>query len=308
MQNTTKIIAGVLVAVLLLAGGFIVLSNNDDEDDNNNQNAPTVQLERSDEFPLNISLSNLERLIQGIYEGWIVRGDMKHSFGTFNMSESGQIDGEFSLDGVTPQNGDTVAISIEPDNDTDPEPSATIILAGEMVDGSANLAFPLDISGFSGTYILATPTTETKSDETSGIWFTSTGSDATLNIPVAPAGWIYEGWVVVDGLPVTSGQFTDPNQADNFDGYSGPGNAPNKPGEDYVANLPSGFDTPIELADGTSMIVVSIEPFQNGEDPTGSTPAQVKPLSAAIAEGATDHTEYDLEQSSSSLPSGTVTL
>ena len=176
--------------------------------------------------------------------------------------------------------------------------------------GNANLAFPVDISGFSGEYILATPTDGDGNNETSGIWFVDPSDiTATLNIPDAPDGWVYEGWVVHQGQPITSGRFASANGPDDFNGFSGtvaPG--PQLPGEDYIMNLPEGFDGPLELADGETMVVLSIEPDINGVDPTGDGPAQVKPLSAAVAEGAADHSLFELTLSDASIPSGSASL
>ena len=42
------------------------------------------------------------------------------------------------------------------------------------------------------------------------------------------------------------------------------------------------------MPNGSSMVVLSLESFQDGVDPTGPAPAQVKPLSAAVAGNATD--------------------
>lgn len=315
MEKTTKdsskssMIIGVLLALLLLGAGAYLLANRDSDDDMTSDNinsSQTAAQDTGDEFPLSISFSNLAPLAQGEYEGWVVRDDVKYSFGRFNVTEAGAVDGTFVLDTITPQDGDTVAISIEPENDTDPDASATIILAGEIINGSAALAFPLDVSAFAGQYILATPTTATTDDETAGLWFTLTGAEASLDIPVAPAGWAYEGWAVVDGAPISSGLFTDPSKADLFNGFSGPDAAPAKPGEDFVANLPTGRTAPLDLLGGT--IVVSIEPFQDGVDPTGPLPAQIKPLSASVAADATDHTPYDLTLSTDTVPSGTASL
>jgi len=305
-----NMIVMLVVAGLLAAGAvyWFVVKDDDTDIADSTQSTQVVELAKSDSFPLGLTFSGLQPLNSGVYEGWVVRAGVKYSFGTFNTTDEGAVVGEMSLTEITPQNGDKVVISIEPDNDTDPESSATIILAGDLVDGTASLTFPVDVSGYSGQYILGTPTSATDDDELSGIWFTATGSDQLLDIPVAPAGWIYEGWVVVNSTPVSSGQFSDPNAADLFDGYSGPGSAPNKPGEDYAVNLPNGLIAPLNLTDGSSSVVLSLEPFQDGEDPTGPVPAQVKPLSAKIAADSTDHTPYDLTLSTASVPSGSASL
>ena len=297
-----------VVAIVIAVVGFVAFGGDDDEMDDAAASTSN-QVAQSEEFPLDFSVDNLEPLSEGIYEGWIVRGDDKFTFGTFNTTESGAIEGDLALDGVEPQNGDMVVVTIEPVPDDDPEPSGVIILAGELMDGSADLAFPVDVSGFSGQYILATPSDGDGNNETSGIWFVDPSDlTASLNIPDAPDGWVYEGWVVHQGQPITSGRFTSAVGADQFDGFTGPQGGPAFPGEDYLVNLPEPFTEPLMLADGASMVVISIEPDINGVDPTGDGPAQVKPLSAAIAEGAADHELFDLSLSTDTIPSGSASL
>ncbi|NIP37133.1 MAG: hypothetical protein GWN18_19335, partial [Thermoplasmata archaeon] len=67
----------------------------------------------------------------------------------------------------------------------------------------------MDLSTATGEYILATPSNGADTDELSGIWYLnrSTGTPvAGLDLPdLTGTDWIYEGWVVVDGVPVTSG-------------------------------------------------------------------------------------------------------
>ena len=97
-----------------------------------------------------------------------------------------------------------------------------------------------------GKFILATPTTDDSGDELSGIWFLDliTGTpDVSLQLPDLPEGWIYEGWVVMNGMPVTTGKFTQVDAADELAPYSGNDNlGPPFPGEDFVMNAPSGID------------------------------------------------------------------
>ncbi len=298
-------VAAILVIVLGVAV-FAIAGNDDDTADTSTASQAAVE---SPDFPLNISFNNLAPLEQGIYEGWVVRDDVKYSFGTFNTNEAGDVTSAFEFADSTfaPQEGDTVAISIEPVPDTDPEPSATIVLAGAIEGGNATLAFPVDVSGFAGQYILATPTTTTEDDETAGLWFFNPSDPgATLDIPVAPDGWAYEGWAVVNGMPISSGVFKDPGAPDLFSGFSGPNDGPPFPGEDFVANLPDGFTAPLDLRGAT--IVLSIEPDQGGVDPTGPKPAQVKPLVGEVASDAAVKTLFDLGVSTESLPSGSASL
>ncbi|WP_370478119.1 hypothetical protein [Tamlana flava] len=59
---------------------------------------------------------------------------------------------------------------------------------------------------------MATPTDGDNNNEFSGVWFLdlSSGSPAVgLDSPVLMAGWKYEGWAIIDGVPVSSGTFTN---------------------------------------------------------------------------------------------------
>ena len=243
-------------------------------------------------------------MTEGAYESWVVRGAAKYSFGTFNTTDNGVIDGEFDLDGFEPQNGDKVVATIEPVPDTDPDLSAAVVLVGDLDNGSATLAFPIDISGFVG----ATPTNGADTDETAGVWFLDPASEtASLNIPDAPTGWVCEGWVVHQGQPLTTGRFVPASGSDLFSGFSGMHDGPAFPGEDFLANLPDELTAPLNLADGASMVVISIEPDIDGVDPTGDKPSQVKPLSGAISEGAATHSLFNLNPETA-VPSGSASL
>jgi hypothetical protein len=80
------------------------------------------------------------------------------------------------------------------------------------------------------------------------------------------------------------------------------------PGEDYLVNAPMGLMFPIDLSDGESLAVISIEPDLGGIDPTGDAPFVVKPLVGMIPQGAEDHVNYSMDQNLASIPSGTVTI
>lgn len=267
------------------------------------------ELSFTTDLPFDLDLENLAPLDGAVYEGWIVKGDDKISFGTFNTNTFGQVLGNL-VSSEPVADGDEVVITIEPQPDPDPGPSGIVILAGAITDNEAELAFPIDVSTFSGKYILATPSDGDGSNEDAGIWFVdlTNGLSAGLDIPVAPEGWIYEGWVVIEGVPYSTGKFADPATADDFNGYSGPQPTPAYPGEDFLVNLPAGLEAPYNLNNGRVSAVISIEPYINGVDPTGSGPAQVKPLSVTIPLDLKDHETQDMELSLESIPSGSATV
>ena len=167
----------------------------------------------------------------------------------------------------------------------------------------ASQALGSDFSSAAGGYILATPTNEAVDDELSGIWFLDpAGPSASLNLPILPAGWRYEGWAVISGTPVTTGRFTSVAGVDEAAPFSGPNAGPPFPGEDFLMNAPAGLAFPTSLAGGTA--VISIEP----EPDDSSGPFTLKPLVGAIPGAAVDHVLYDLGLNLASFPTGTAVI
>ncbi len=246
------------------------------------------------------------------YEGWVISPDGKAtSTGTFTVDENGQLSKtQFDIDANTLSEATKFVLTIEPNPDNDPGPSATHILAGNFSNNSSALsvaddaAFGNDFMSASGTYILATPTNGADTDENSGIWFLdiSSGSPmAGLNLPTLPGGWKYEGWVVINGVPVSTGTFTDVNVPDDADLFSGTMAGPPFPGEDFLVNAPVGLTFPTDIAGGVA--VISVEPDPDN-DPA---PFLLKPLVGMIPSDAADHTNYPMSLNLASFPSGTAT-
>ena len=259
---------------------------------------------------LSLNISGLEDLgADAIYEGWLIVDGAAISSGTFSVNANGEMSKtSFSINATQLEKASTFVLTIEPLPDSDPGPSSVHILAGDFSSTSAPLsvghgaALGDDFSSSAGKYILATPTNGPDTDENSGIWFLdpNTGPGVGLTLPTLPAGWKYEGWVVIDGQPVTSGKFTSLNEIDEDDPFSGDLDGPPFPGEDYLQNAPSGLTFPTDLSGGTA--VISIEP-----DPDNSpNPFTLKPLVATIPDMAMDHSPYDLSQNLGSFPSGTA--
>ena len=217
---------------------------------------------------------------------------------------------EFEIDATNLSNTTTFVLTIEPNPDEDPAPSAVHILAGDFSGSSSTIsvshpaALGNDFSASTGTYILATPTDGAMTNENSGIWFLdlSSGNPAQgLFLPTLPNGWKYEGWTVINGTPVSTGTFTDATLADDANPYSSNMPGPPFPGEDFLVNAPAGLIFPTDIAGG--LAVISIEP-----DPDNSTnPFALKPLVGDIPMNATDHFNYDMNTNLSSFPTGTVT-
>jgi len=244
-----------------------------------------------------------------VYEGWIIVNGMPVSTGTFSSINFPQ---SFTVNIAKLDSATKFVLSIEPTNDNDPAPSATKILVGDFLGNSATVEASIvgDFSNSSGKYILATPTDGSDTNENSGIWFldpTSGTPVAGLNLPTLPAGWIYEGWTVINGKPVSTGTFDKVSATDNAATFSGAMTLPMPngadgffPGEDFLMAAPSGLTFPTDIAGGKA--VISIEPVPDNS----LMPFSMKPLVGDIPVDAMDHTLYMLNQNLGSLPSGSV--
>ncbi len=234
-----------------------------------------------------------------VYEGWVIIDGEPYSTGRFIVDVDGN---QEYLSGSAIEDvseASTFVLTIEPAESDDPAPSTVRLLAGDFVDGEAQLsvghaaALGTDFSDASGQFILATPTTESTEDEVYGVWFIDIVDGAPvagLDLPVLSDDWVYEGWVVVDGQAVSTGRFSDPAGPDDFNGFAGDdADAPPFPGEDFIQNAPEGLEFPKNLAEST--VVISIEPA----DDDSPAPFTLKPLLAEVpgdVEGA-DEVQLD---------------
>jgi hypothetical protein len=300
------------------AGNYILATPTDGANNNENSgiwflNLPTTTFA--------MDYTDLAELQNGYhYEGWAIVDEVPVSMGKFNVNSSGEL---VDLQGMVLDNGElsvpgdlsgatAIVLTIEPDGDTDDIPAVTHVLAGDVSGGAASLsaghsaALGNDFSAAGGSYILATPTDGADNNELSGVWFLdlSSGMPAQgLDLPELPAGWVYEGWAVIDGTPVTTGTFTAAGAGDNNAPYSGiTASAPPFPGEDFVMNAPSGLTFPTDLSGATA--VISIEPFPDDD----ADPFQFKPLVGAVPNPAADHVTYALDNNAAAFASGSVTI
>ncbi len=270
------------------------------------------------DIDLTLSFSRLEPLAADHYEGWLLVAGEPVSTGTFTVSASGQLrdlagnpKSVFRVVGVDLAQATKFVLTIEPAGDADPAPAFVKPLAGDL--NAAKTAATLtpnlggrSLAGIAGRYVLATPSDGMGTNELSGVWFLDLASGSpTVGLTVPDLGgtdWVYEGWAVIDGTPVTTGRFTAPTGPDGSAPFSGPQATPPFPGEDFLANAPPGLTFPTSLAG--RKVVVSIEP-RIDSDPG---PFQFKPLSGDVPVGAADHTTYSLIDASATLPSGSVSI
>lgn len=282
----------------VLAVATFATSCSSDDDTNT---APTTA-------QLTLNLDGLEALGNDfVYEGWIIVDGSPVSTGTFSSVTFPQ---SFTVNAAQLASATKFVLTIEPAVDPDPAPAATKILAGDFSGNSANVNSDLvaDFSSATGTYILATPTDMDNTNESSGVWFldNSSGSPvAGLDLPTLSDGWKYEGWAVIDGVPVSTGTFTDPAAADDnaatsvFKGDAG--NGPAYPGEDFLQNAPNGLTFPTDLKGRT--IVISVEPSPDNS----AAPFTLKPLAHMVPANAADHTAINMGTGPVVQLSGSVT-
>lgn len=281
--------------MITLSIGFASCSDDDDNSTTGNET-------------LTLDLTGLENLGAGYaYEGWVIVDGAPVSTGVFTVNDEGVLsDRTFSVPSLS--EASTFVLTIEPSPDNDPSPSAVHLVAGDFDGNSASLdvghsaALNNDFESSTGNFILATPTDSDDTNEYSGVWFLDNSSGAPvagLDLPELPEGWIYEGWAIIDGSPVTTGKFSSTNSADNAAAYSGPNPGPAYPGEDFLLNAPSGLTFPTNL----TTAVISIEPVPDNS----AAPFLLKPLVGAIAENAEVHTVIPMNNNAiATNPQGSV--
>lgn len=244
---------------------------------------------------LTLNIEGLENLgVDLKYEGWLIVGGAPVSTGVFSVDDSGMLSqSSFVIENETLNAATKFVLSIEPTVDNDPAPAATKILAGDFSNNSANVSSKNivgDFSDASGKYILATPTDGMNNNEFSGVWFLDNSSGSPmegLSLPELSAGWKYEGWVVIDGIPVSTGTFTSTNMLDEnaassmFKGDDN--NGPGFPGEDFIQNAPTGLTFPTDLKG--KKVVISVEPSPDNS----AKPFALKPLAHDVPTDAMDH-------------------
>lgn len=212
-----------------------------------------------------------------VYEGWLIDDSTPVSTGRFTVDGTGATTpASFSVDADVVASAAVFVLTIEPKDGDDPAPAATHILAGALSGSTATLAtnheaaLQTDFTDATGQYVITAPTAGGTAED-QGIWFVKPAEGAaSLDLPVLPAGWAYEGWVVDANGPTSTGRFTDPanGDSDGAGAAKGPtGDGPPFPGQDFI-------DPAKVLTDGATVVVISVEP-----DPDDSSaPFFIKPL------------------------------
>jgi len=293
----------------LAALGAVITSCSSDDNSGNNQTT-------SD---LTINLNGLEDLgANFVYEGWIIVDGTPISTGTFTVDANGVPSStSFDVDTATLNEATKFVLTVEPNPDPDPTPSAQKLIAGDFSGDSAAVSTSVapavgDFSGAAGTFFLRTPTDEpagtaNNGNDQYGVWFGLPGMPpaASLDLPVLPEGWIYEGWVIGDSGPLSTGTFLAVNAMDDnagattsFGGTEQLG--PMIPGEDFFNNAPAGETFPLDIRGRT--VVITVEPVPDNSP----APFVLKPL-AGPSGNETAPSFHDLNLNLGSFPTGTVT-
>ena len=273
----------------------------------------SIEVDRIQGATVTLNFTGLENLGADFkYEGWVIVDGAPVTTGVFTVDDSGVLSQtEFYVKQADLDAATAFVLSIEPAVDPDPAPADTKILSGDFSGNSATVSSSNIVGDFSsstGKYILATPTDMDDTNEYSGVWFLdNSGASpvAGLDLPTLSAGWKYEGWVVVNGTPISTGTFTDPRAADEnastspFKGTTS--NGPGYPGEDYVMGSVGSIAFPLDLRGST--VVISVEPSPDNSP----APFTLKPLAQGIPAMAMDHSVLNIGAGPVQVISGTVT-
>lgn len=298
MKRINSILAVAMTAIL-----FTVTSCNKDKE----------VVDISTQSNLSMNFTGLEDLGSDYaYEGWLIVDGAPVSAGIFTVDAAGNPSASsFEMDIATLENATAYVLTIEPNPDSDPTPSKVHILAGDFNGNTSTLAvdhvsaIATDFKASTGKYILATPTDGGGMDnEESGVWWLdpAAGPGPGLSIPALPDGWEYEGWAVIDGMPVSTGKFTMANGSDDFSGFSGATAGPAFPGEDFLMNAPGGLTFPTDLKGAT--VVISVEPKPDNSP----APFLLKPLVSVVPTSAMTHTALEMTNNAEATnPTGTIT-
>ena len=266
---------------------------------------------------LTLNLTGLENLgADFVYEGWVMVDGVPQTTGIFTVDDDEVLSQTvFDVESEALAAATKFILTVEPAVDPDPAPSDQKYIAGDFDGNSASVSTRTapavgDFSNSAGTFFLRTRTDEdpavgNNGNDQYGVWFGTPGAPPTANLtlPDLPVGWVYEGWVIGDAGPISTGTFTDFGAVDSGNPFSGTlSNAgPPVPGEDFFNNAPAGETFPLDVRG--RMVVISVEPVPDNSP----APFALKPLAApAGAETAPTAHDFGLNVDAT-FPVGTVT-
>jgi hypothetical protein len=164
--------------------------------------------------------------------------------------------------------------TVEPKHDTGELPTATRLGEEALKENAVELTLPTtELSKASAALILATPTNGKRTLEESGVWFWHPRKKrSTLSLPPPPRGWIYEAWIKNKERYLSLGRFSQAQGADLSNLFGGKRKGYAAPGEDFLQNPPAGWSFPLNLADGLTRVLISLEPDVPAGQKRGSEP------------------------------------
>lgn len=273
-----------------------------------------------------LSLNNLPPLTDAHYEGWVFADGKAHSIGKFLVTEDGSFtdlsgtpipENIFEVSYAASKRADRFMVTLEPNGDDNPERSFVSVVEGnfEPVAQSPLYFSGYDTESMTGTYQLRTFSDQgVTASETSGLWFVTfdgTKRSSSLDLPSVRPGWIYEAWIKKGDAIVSLGKFESVKSADLSSRFNRQvEELPKYPGEDFLQDPEgiSGIKMPTNLADGSTEVFITFEPYISGNtDLSGDSPFPFTLLEAQIPRNAKRHTDYNLVNVAvNHIPSGVI--
>ncbi len=245
---------------------------------------------------LTINILNLN-MLEGnvVYKAWIRTNSNTIELGTFqdvDFPKNFEVVSD-ELDAAT-----DFFITIEDNTANSNTPSSTRIASARLSTNSNTAQISSvdaigDFSSISGSFVLRTFTGSAPSNEPNGIWFTNelsatTNLSSALSLPTLNPGWKYEAWVVLsdrngNNVNLSLGKFSDTSQSDENDIFSGQGDAPQIPGEDFLNTSAGNLINIAFPADITNRnVFITVEP-ENGDNSNEPFDIQVLSTNNATA-------------------------
>jgi hypothetical protein len=260
---------------------------------------------------IELNISNLKTLPDSlIYVGWILsNSDSSIKVFESNADANGVIRVSTTNDFNGLHKAQRFWITVEKAlaiPDSLPNSGSSVVLEGRFTLGSANLQVGIgkSISSSTGSFSITTPT-DTLDNDLSGVWFADSlmregGPLAGFNLPVLNTGWFYEGIVLINNDTLSTGEFTDPDAADEFSGYSGTAAGLPFPGEDFLFNPKPGFTFPLDLSNAQVKILLRYE--------SPLTSYLFELFEGTIPAGVQANTTHQLQKIDAPVPTGVVSI
>jgi hypothetical protein len=184
-----------------------------------------------------------------------------------------------------------------------------VLLQGRLTTTNVELASVLPNVPKNGSALLGSPTSA-GAPETAGVWLASAWrgdlpATRGIALPAPPAGWTYGLWVVTGAdTTLLAGRFADPARPDEDALYTETAQTPNLPGEDFLRRAPKDVTFPLNLADGKTHVLVSLEPAF----PTRPDRPYLTILRGRIPYHQPVHAVFSIESLKDTAPAGTIRI